>query len=106
MDELKLNLVYDVNSKQLPTKLQLEIKDKKGRVVFRYVLTTYSSNTSLLITNYRKRQNLYYVRVQERLSTLDAEDDYIMTVTSICGPSQVRLEMFDKVDTELLLLDH
>ena len=38
---------------------------------------------------YRKRQNLYYVKVQERLSTLDAEDDYIMTVTSICGPATV-----------------
>jgi len=75
LDELKLNLVFDVNSKQLPTKLQLEIKDKKGRVVF------------------RKRQNLYYVKVQERLSTLDAEDDYIMTVTSICGPSTTTEEV-------------
>ena len=35
LDELKLNLVFDVNSRQLPTKLQLEIKDKSGRVVFR-----------------------------------------------------------------------
>ena len=35
LDELKLNLVFDVNSRQLPTKLQLEIKDKAGRVVFR-----------------------------------------------------------------------
>lgn len=75
LDELKLNLVFDVNSKQLPTKLQLEIKDKKGRVVF------------------KKRQNLYYVKVQERLSTLDAEDDYIMTVTSICGPSTTTEEV-------------
>ena len=50
-----------------------------------------------VITNDRKRQNLYYVRVQERLSTLDAEDDYIMTVTSICGPSQVRLEFLIKL---------
>jgi len=75
LDELKLNLVFDVNSKQLPTKLQLEIKDKKGRVVF------------------RKRQNLYYVKVQERLSTLDAEDDYIMTVTSICGPATTTEEV-------------
>merc|ERR1719419_521753 len=70
LDELKLNLVFDVNSKQLPTKLQLEIKDKKGRVVF------------------KKRQNLYYVKVQERVSTLDAADDYVMTVTTICGPSK------------------
>jgi len=75
LDELKLNLVFDVNSRQLPTKLQLEIKDKKGRVVF------------------KKRQNLYYVKVQERLSTLDAEDDYIMTVTSICGPSTTTEEV-------------
>ena len=35
LDELKLNLVFDVNSMQLPTKLQLEIKDKSGRIVFR-----------------------------------------------------------------------
>jgi len=70
LDELKLNLVFDVNSKQLPTKLHLEIKDKNGRVVF------------------KKRQNLYYVKVQERVSTLDAADDYVMTVTTICGPSK------------------
>ena len=70
LDELKLNLVFDVNSRQLPTKLQLEIKDKAGRVVF------------------RKRQNLYYVKVQERVNTLDAGDDYIMTVTTITGPSK------------------
>jgi len=69
LDELRLNLVFDVNSKQLPTKLQLEIRDRTGRVVF------------------RKRQDLYYVKVQERLSTLDAEDDYMMTVTTICGPA-------------------
>ena len=35
LDELKLNLVFDVNSSQLPTKLELEIKNKAGRVVFR-----------------------------------------------------------------------
>jgi len=69
LDELRLNLVFDVNSQQLPTKLQLEIRDRTGRVVF------------------RKRQDLYYVKVQERLSTLDAEDDYMMTVTTICGPA-------------------
>ena len=37
---------------------------------------------------FRKRQNLYYVKVQERLSTLDAGSDYIMTVTTLCGPSK------------------
>jgi len=67
LDELRLNLRYDVTSTLLPTKLHLEIKNKEGRVVF------------------RKRQNLYYVKVQERLSTLDAAEDYIMTVTSISG---------------------
>jgi len=67
LDELKLNLKYDVSSSLLPTKLELEVKNKEGKVVF------------------RKRQNLYYVKVQERLSTLDACEDYIMTVTSISG---------------------
>ena len=43
------------------------------------------------IFNSRKRQNLYYVKVQERVSTLDAADDYVMTVTTICGPSKVIL---------------
>jgi hypothetical protein len=38
---------------------------------------------------FRKRQNLYYVKVQERLSTLDASEDYIMTVTSITGNCKV-----------------
>jgi hypothetical protein len=37
----------------------------------------------------RKRQNLYYVKVQERLSTLDASEDYVMTVTSITGNYKV-----------------
>ena len=36
VDELQLNLVFDVNSHLLPTKLHLEIKDKNGRVVFRW----------------------------------------------------------------------
>ena len=35
-----------------------------------------------------KRQNLYYIKVQERVSTLDADCDYIMTVTTITGPAQ------------------
>ena len=30
---------------------------------------------------------MYYVRVQERVSTLDAGCDYIMTVTTITGPA-------------------
>ena len=75
VDELQLNLVFDVNSNLLPTKLHLEIKDKNGRVVF------------------RKRQNLYYVKVQERVSTLDAECDYIMTVTTITGPAKTSADV-------------
>jgi len=75
LDELKLELVFDVGSSSLPTKLQLEIRDRTGRVVF------------------RKRQNVYYVKVQERLSSLDAEEDYMMTVTSICGPRQASEEV-------------
>ena len=31
------------------------------------------------------------MKVQERLSTLDANEDYIMTVTSIQGSKKVRL---------------
>jgi len=75
LDELKLELVFDVGSTFLPNKLQLEIRDKRGNVVF------------------RKRQNIYYVKVQERLSSLDAEQDYVMTVTSICGPRQTSEEV-------------
>ena len=47
----------------------------------------------LLIATYRKRQNLYYVKVQERVSTLDAGDDYIMTVTTITGPCKTSEEV-------------
>ena len=46
-DELKLTLKFDnCPSKNLPTKLQLEICDYEGNVVF------------------RKRQNIYYVKLQ------------------------------------------
>ena len=46
-DELKLTLKFDnCPSSNLPTKLQLEIKDSSGNVVF------------------RKRQNIYYVKLQ------------------------------------------
>ena len=46
-DELKLTLKFDnCPSKNLPTKLQLEICDSEGNVVF------------------RKRQNIYYVKLQ------------------------------------------
>lgn len=43
---MKLCLQFDVRSKDLPTKVQLEIKDKQGKVVF------------------KKRQNIYYVKVR------------------------------------------
>ena len=42
---------------------------------------------------FRKRQNLYYVKVQERVSTLDAECDYIMTVTTITGPAKTSADV-------------
>jgi hypothetical protein len=46
-DELKLTLKFDnCPSRNLPTKLQLEIRDSDGNVVF------------------RKRQNIYYVKLQ------------------------------------------
>ena len=68
-DELKLTLKYDnESSKNLPTKIQLEICDAKtGRIVF------------------RKRQNIYYVKLQENLSSLNSTQDYVLTVTSISG---------------------
>ena len=68
-DELKLTLKYEnESSKNLPTKVELEICDaKSGRVVF------------------RKRQNIYYVKLQENLSSLNSAEDYVLTVTSISG---------------------
>ena len=68
-DELKLILKYEnESSKNLPTKIQLEICDAKtGRIVF------------------RKRQNIYYVKLQENLSSLNSAEDYVLTVTSISG---------------------
>ena len=90
-EKLALNLVFEGNcSRQLPTKLHIEIKDCKGRVVFRY---TESFNflkcfIELLLFD-RKRQNVYYVKLQENISTLNAEEDYFMTITSIYGPESV-----------------
>ena len=34
-EKLKLNFLFEGNSRQLPTKLHIEIKDVKGRTVFR-----------------------------------------------------------------------
>lgn len=34
---------------------------------------------------FRKRQNIYYVKLQEKLAALDSGNDYILTVTSIQG---------------------
>ena len=68
-DELRLTLTYEnESSKNLPTKIQLEICDAStGRVVF------------------RKRQNIYYVKLQEKLASLNSAEDYVLTVTSITG---------------------
>ena len=54
-------------------------------------LSQTQSGNKLIV--FRKRQNVYYVKVQERLSSLDAEEDYMMTVTSICGPKQASEEV-------------
>ena len=43
------------NSALLPDKVQLEIRDGGGRIVF------------------KKRQNVYYVKLQERISALDSK---------------------------------
>ena len=68
-DELRLTLKFEnESSKNLPTKIQLEICDAStGRIVF------------------RKRQNIYYVKLQEKLSTLNSAEDYVLKVTSISG---------------------
>ena len=68
-DELRLTLKYEnESSKNLPTKIQLEICDAlTGSVVF------------------KKRQNIYYVKLQESLSSLNSAEDYVLTVTSITG---------------------
>lgn len=68
-DELRLTLKFEnESSKNLPTKIQLEICDAaSGRIVF------------------RKRQNIYYVKLQEKLATLNSAEDYVLTVTSISG---------------------
>ena len=67
-DELHLTMKFEnESSKDLPSKIQLEIRDKSGNIV------------------YSKRQNIYYVKLQEKLSTLDSGKDYVMTVTSISG---------------------
>ncbi len=48
-------LTFDVaSSRELPDKVQLEIRDGSGRIVF------------------KKRQNVYYVKLQEKIAALDA----------------------------------
>ena len=94
-EKLKLNFVFSGSSRLLPTKLHIEIKDEKGRTVFRQIcfLRPRRSIVVKLIqlgNVCRKRQNVYYVKLQEEISTLSAEETYIMTVTSIYGPEMVR----------------
>jgi len=74
-EKLKLNLLFEGDSRQLPTKLHIEIRDSRGRVVF------------------RKRQNVYYVKLQEEISTLNADQEYYMTITSIYGPESTSFEL-------------
>ena len=56
---------FETISSDLPAKLHLELCDQSGNVVF------------------KKRQNIYYVKLQEKLVTLDSDNDYILKVTSI-----------------------
>ena len=64
-EELKLTLKFETMSSDLPAKLHLELCDQSGNVVF------------------KKRQNIYYVKLQEKLVTLDSDNDYILKITSI-----------------------
>merc|ERR1711971_775066 len=73
-EKLKLNIHFAGDSRHLPTKIHIEIRDCKGRVVF------------------RKRQNVYYVKLQEEISTLSGEEDYVLTITSIYGPEKKSFE--------------
>ena len=56
---------FETISTDLPAKLHLELCDDVGNVVF------------------SKRQNIYYVKLQEKLATLDCEKDYTLRITSI-----------------------
>ena len=47
---------------------------------------------------FRKRQNVYYVKLQEDISTLSGDEDYVLTITSIYGPEKVML--FRLIDME------
>lgn len=67
LEELKLDLKFETSSYDLPAKVQLEILDNDGRTVF------------------QKRQNVYYIRLQEKLATLDGEKDYVLKITAIQG---------------------
>ena len=65
-EELNLTLKFDNVATKLPPKLQLEICDPdSGKVVF------------------MKRQNIYYIKLQEKLATLDCGKNYVLKVTSI-----------------------
>ena len=43
----------------------------------------------LIDTFSRKRQNVYYVKIQENISTLNSEEDYFLNITSILGNETV-----------------
>ena len=62
---MKLTLKFETCSAELPAKLHLELCDRDGNVVF------------------KKRQNIYYIKLQEKLCTLDSDNDYVLKVTSI-----------------------
>ena len=61
-----MTLKFENAGKKLPPKLQLEVCDPDtGKVVF------------------QKRQNIYYIKLQEKLASLDCDKNYVLKVTSI-----------------------
>lgn len=64
-EELQLTLKFETCSADLPAKLHLELCDQSGNVVF------------------KKRQNIYYIKLQEKLCTLDSDTDYTLKITAI-----------------------
>ena len=83
-EELNLTLKFENLSTKLPPKLQLEICDDSGKVVF------------------AKRQNIYYIKLQEKLATLDCDKNYVLKVTSIKDDitAEEEVEIHKKATTE------
>jgi hypothetical protein len=77
-----------VGSLNLPNKIELEITDSSGRSV------------------YRKRQNIYYVKLQERVATLDAEKDYELRVTTVAEATRPGVKPVESSQTVIIHNKH